>query len=78
MLATILAFATPIVPLVIKLIGMWLDSNAQAEESKKKFVEFLQAMSGDGLISKKLHDSFESQKAENLKKIEDLEKSKNK
>ena len=65
---------TLILPIALKLIGWFLDAKAADKESRQAFLDFIAAMSTQGLISKNLFLSYQSQRDRNR---EELEREKN-
>lgn len=65
-----LGLLTAALPIVVQIIGFFVMRNQQAKESQAKFLAFIQAMENEGLISKKLHDSYEEQRRKNKEELE--------
>lgn len=64
-----LAIIGTALPILVRIIGLFLDGSAQKQVSEDAFVKFVEALSGDGLISKGLHDSYAAQQAANRAKL---------
>lgn len=56
-----------ILTLAVQIIGWLLGKEADAKESRKKFLEFVDQLGKDSLISKKIKENYNSQ-LEDLKK----------
>lgn len=50
-----------ILTLAVQLIGWLLGKDAEAKESRKKFLEFVDQLGKDSLISKKIKDNYDAQ-----------------
>ena len=65
---------TLILPIALKLLGWFLDAKEADKNTRQAFLDFVAAMSSQGLISKNLFNSYLSQQDRNR---EELEREKN-
>lgn len=66
-----------VLPLIIRLIGMWLDSRDADLDTKKAWLNFVNMLGAKGMISKSLNDSYEQQGKDLDEEIARMEKEKN-
>lgn len=57
------AIVTAILPILVRLIGMFLDTSNASQATKKKYLDFIESASKDFSSSASLKKSFDAQKA---------------
>jgi len=60
---------TVIISLGLKFVDWFLSSRAKDKESREAFLQLVGSLSKQGLISKSLHDSYESQRDKNKQEL---------
>lgn len=73
MAKSIMAILAAIVPLALKIVGMYLEKSSATKEHHKKFYDFVDAMEQASTVTSKLRQKYAQQRAKSNAMIKAIE-----